>query len=131
MADEARTDGLLADEAPSDAAARGGPGVVLLSGLSGGGKTAAAKLFEDLAYTVVDNLPSQLLPRRAQPLSLRLRQSPSQPLRPPRLPWPGRQPSLILGWAASANSWPIGGEASRTCGVGNGITFTGSATAIC
>src|SRR5206468_2213163 len=31
------------------------PHVVLLSGLSGGGKTAAAKLFEDLAYTVVDN----------------------------------------------------------------------------
>ncbi len=36
--------------------------VVLLSGLSGGGKTAAAKLFEDLAYTVVDNLPGELLP---------------------------------------------------------------------
>jgi len=36
--------------------------VVLLSGLSGGGKTAAAKLFEDLGYTVVDNLPGELLP---------------------------------------------------------------------
>ncbi len=31
--------------------------VVILSGLSGGGKTAAAKLFEDLGYMVVDNLP--------------------------------------------------------------------------
>jgi UPF0042 nucleotide-binding protein len=40
---------------------RGTPHVVLLSGLSGGGKTAAAKLFEDLAYTVVDNLPGELL----------------------------------------------------------------------
>jgi len=40
--------------------------VVLLSGLSGGGKTAAAKLFEDLAYTVVDNLPSELLPNLAE-----------------------------------------------------------------
>ena len=40
---------------------RGMPHVVLLSGLSGGGKTAAAKLFEDLAYTVVDNLPGELL----------------------------------------------------------------------
>jgi UPF0042 nucleotide-binding protein len=39
----------------------GMPHVVLLSGLSGGGKTAAAKLFEDLAYTVVDNLPGELL----------------------------------------------------------------------
>jgi UPF0042 nucleotide-binding protein len=39
--------------------------VVLLSGLSGGGKTAAAKLFEDLAYSVVDNLPGELLPQLA------------------------------------------------------------------
>jgi UPF0042 nucleotide-binding protein len=38
------------------------PAVVILSGLSGGGKTAAAKLFEDLGYTVVDNLPGELLP---------------------------------------------------------------------
>jgi UPF0042 nucleotide-binding protein len=43
-----------------------GQHVVLLSGLSGGGKTAAAKLFEDLAYTVVDNLPSELLPNLAE-----------------------------------------------------------------
>ena len=31
--------------------------VVVLSGLSGAGKTAATKLFEDLGYTCVDNLP--------------------------------------------------------------------------
>lgn len=37
------------------------PRVVILTGLSGGGKTAAAKLFEDLGYTVVDNLPAELL----------------------------------------------------------------------
>lgn len=43
-----------------------GPHVVVLSGLSGGGKTAAAKLFEDLAYTVVDNLPGELLPNLAE-----------------------------------------------------------------
>src|SRR5262245_64737854 len=43
--------------------------VVLLSGLSGGGKTAAAKLFEDLGYTVVDNLPGELLPELAQLVS--------------------------------------------------------------
>ena len=35
--------------------------VVVLTGLSGGGKTAAAKLFEDLGYTVFDNLPGELL----------------------------------------------------------------------
>lgn len=38
------------------------PRVVILTGLSGGGKTAAAKLFEDLDFTVVDNLPAELLP---------------------------------------------------------------------
>ena len=56
----------MADEARPESDARGGPHVVLLSGLSGGGKTAAAKLFEDLAYTVVDNLPGELLPNLAE-----------------------------------------------------------------
>jgi RNase adapter protein RapZ len=36
--------------------------VVVLSGLSGAGKTAATKLFEDLGYACVDNLPDELLP---------------------------------------------------------------------
>ncbi len=45
------------------------PHVVILSGLSGGGKTAAAKLFEDLGYTVVDNLPGELLPELADLVS--------------------------------------------------------------
>ena len=42
----------------------GEPGqhVVVLSGLSGAGKTAATKLFEDLGYACVDNLPGELLP---------------------------------------------------------------------
>jgi RNase adapter protein RapZ len=35
--------------------------VAIVTGLSGGGKTAAAKLFEDLGYTVVDNVPRDLL----------------------------------------------------------------------
>jgi UPF0042 nucleotide-binding protein len=43
--------------------------VVILTGLSGGGKTAAAKLFEDLGYTVVDNLPGELLPDLADLVS--------------------------------------------------------------
>jgi UPF0042 nucleotide-binding protein len=46
-----------------------GPAVVIVSGLSGGGKTAAAKLFEDLGYTVVDNLPGELLPDLAELVS--------------------------------------------------------------
>ena len=45
------------------------PAVVVVSGLSGGGKTAAAKLFEDLGYIVVDNLPSELLPDLADLVS--------------------------------------------------------------
>lgn len=49
-----------AEVPPEDTAAA--QSVVILSGLSGGGKTAAAKLFEDLGYTVVDNLPGELLP---------------------------------------------------------------------
>src|SRR2546427_9503210 len=43
--------------------------VVILTGLSGGGKTAAAKLFEDLAYTVVDNMPGELLGQLAELVS--------------------------------------------------------------
>jgi RNase adapter protein RapZ len=42
-----------------------GQRVVVVTGLSGAGKTAAAKLFEDLNYTVVDNLPGELLPELA------------------------------------------------------------------
>ncbi|MDP9270565.1 MAG: RNase adapter RapZ [Chloroflexota bacterium] len=35
--------------------------VVILSGLSGAGKSQAAKLFEDLGYSCIDNLPPDLL----------------------------------------------------------------------
>ena len=43
--------------------------VIILSGLSGGGKTAAAKLFEDLGFSVVDNLPGELLAELAELVS--------------------------------------------------------------
>src|SRR5919108_5538494 len=46
-----------------------GPHVAIITGLSGGGKTAAAKLFEDLGYMVVDNLPGELLPDLAELVS--------------------------------------------------------------
>lgn len=52
-------------EQPIAAATGGSPHVVILSGLSGGGKTAAAKLCEDVGFTVVDNLPGELLPALA------------------------------------------------------------------
>lgn len=44
--------------------------VVILSGLSGAGKTAATKLFEDLGYTCIDNLPGELLPDLAELVSV-------------------------------------------------------------
>jgi UPF0042 nucleotide-binding protein len=47
----------------------GDPHVVILTGLAGAGKTAAAKLFEDLEFTVVDNLPGELLPSLAELVS--------------------------------------------------------------
>jgi UPF0042 nucleotide-binding protein len=43
--------------------------VVILSGLSGAGKTAATKLFEDLGYACMDNLPGELLPDLAELVS--------------------------------------------------------------
>jgi UPF0042 nucleotide-binding protein len=59
----------LEDDARATADAVTEPAVVIVSGLSGGGKTAAAKLFEDLGYTVVDNLPGELLPDLAELVS--------------------------------------------------------------
>lgn len=40
--------------------------VAIITGLSGAGKTATAKLFEDLGYHVMDNLPAELLPDLAE-----------------------------------------------------------------
>ena len=36
--------------------------LIIVTGMSGAGKASAAKVFEDMAYTVVDNLPPVLLP---------------------------------------------------------------------
>jgi UPF0042 nucleotide-binding protein len=66
------TDGARIGEGPgssADLTATAEPAVIILSGLSGGGKTAAAKLFEDLGYTVMDNLPGELLPDLAELVS--------------------------------------------------------------
>jgi UPF0042 nucleotide-binding protein len=57
------------DEPRLASEARTEPAVVIVSGLSGAGKTAAAKLFEDLGYNVVDNLPGELLPDLAELVS--------------------------------------------------------------
>lgn len=44
------------DLAPTDA-----PHVLVVTGMSGAGRSTAAKILEDLGYTVIDNLPPQLL----------------------------------------------------------------------
>ncbi|HEY7826863.1 MAG TPA: RNase adapter RapZ [Candidatus Limnocylindrales bacterium] len=59
---------LAADQAAGSAPAD--QHIVILSGLSGAGKTAATKLFEDLGYTCVDNLPGELLPDLAELVSI-------------------------------------------------------------
>jgi UPF0042 nucleotide-binding protein len=57
------------DPTPAAPAEAPTPRVVILTGLSGAGKTAAAKLFEDLGFVVVDNLPGELLPSLAELVS--------------------------------------------------------------
>ena len=48
---------------PEDEAGAGGPGieVTVVSGLSGAGRSTAAKVLEDLGWFVVDNLPPELI----------------------------------------------------------------------
>jgi UPF0042 nucleotide-binding protein len=52
-----------ADERRPDAAAASPRQVIVVTGLSGAGKSQASKLFEDLGYYCVDNLPPELLER--------------------------------------------------------------------
>ncbi|HJS26149.1 MAG TPA: RNase adapter RapZ, partial [Actinomycetota bacterium] len=43
-----------------------GPGFTIITGLSGAGRSEAARCLEDLGYFVVDNLPPALLPKMAE-----------------------------------------------------------------
>src|SRR5689334_25260326 len=49
---------------------KGGPPFIILTGLSGSGKSQAIRALEDLGYFCVDNLPTTLIPTLAK-LSLR------------------------------------------------------------
>jgi len=50
----------------SEARRDGGRGLLILTGLSGAGRSEAARALEDLGYFVVDNLPPTLLPKMAE-----------------------------------------------------------------
>src|SRR5213083_424750 len=45
---------------------RSGPGFTIITGLSGAGRSEAARCLEDLGYFVVDNLPPALLSKMAE-----------------------------------------------------------------
>lgn len=51
------------------AADRAGQQLVLVTGLSGGGKSTALRALEDLGFYCIDNLPAALLPELAQQVS--------------------------------------------------------------
>jgi UPF0042 nucleotide-binding protein len=59
MSDPASDPGNPKDRFPTASAAR----VVLVTGLSGAGRSTALKMLEDMGYEAVDNLPLSLLPR--------------------------------------------------------------------
>ncbi|HXF36119.1 MAG TPA: RNase adapter RapZ, partial [Actinomycetota bacterium] len=51
---------------PGDRPLRTGPGFTIITGLSGAGRSEAARCLEDLGHFVVDNLPPALLPKMAE-----------------------------------------------------------------
>src|SRR5205085_7850248 len=51
---------------PAIVAKRGTRRFVILTGLSGSGKTQAIRALEDLGYFCIDNLPTQLIPTMAE-----------------------------------------------------------------
>ncbi len=51
---------------PSEGPKKAGPDFTIITGLSGAGRSEAAKCFEDLGYFVVDNLPPALIGKMAE-----------------------------------------------------------------
>jgi RNase adapter protein RapZ len=61
MTDPLPTNGPTHHDAPQTSGERPGIEVTLVSGLSGAGRSTAAKVLEDLGWFVVDNLPPELI----------------------------------------------------------------------
>src|SRR5476651_1781613 len=55
--------------AKAKSTSRNSPDIVIITGLSGSGMTAATNTFEDLGYFCVDNMPLMLLPTFARLVS--------------------------------------------------------------
>jgi UPF0042 nucleotide-binding protein len=55
-----------AEDATASRARSSGPGFTIITGLSGAGRSEAARSLEDLGYFVVDNLPPSLLAKMAE-----------------------------------------------------------------
>ena len=64
------------------------PDIVIITGMSGAGRSTAAKSLEDLDWFVADNLPPDLLPTM---LDLARRSRCRAAARPPRSPPPAAQ----------------------------------------
>jgi RNase adapter protein RapZ len=56
----------MARARPRAAESATAPGILLITGLSGAGRSEAARSLEDIGYFVVDNLPPALLPKMAE-----------------------------------------------------------------
>jgi len=52
----------MTSESNAERASHGAPDIVIITGMSGAGRSTAAKSLEDLGWYVVDNLPPALLP---------------------------------------------------------------------
>lgn len=63
--DQPGTPDMAADNAGRNGAG-GAPALVIVSGMSGSGKSVVLNTFEDLGYYCVDNLPAELLPQFVQ-----------------------------------------------------------------
>ena len=53
---------MMDDQAKTDDMMKNMPELVIVSGMSGAGRTEAMHAFEDLGYFCIDNLPVPLLP---------------------------------------------------------------------
>lgn len=64
MTDDRTVGTTTSPEAPSPGASVSvRPQVLVVTGMSGAGRSTAAKVLEDLEYTVIDNIPPQLIPQ--------------------------------------------------------------------